>query len=163
MTQIISLIAAVARNGVIGRNGDLPWRLPADLKRFKELTTGHAIIMGRKTFESIGRPLPNRQNIVLSSSPSFVAEGCAVVSSIEEAIMVAGEGEVFVIGGHSVYREFLPSSDRLYLTRVDAEVSGDVTFPKFYPSEWQETRVGQHSIDEKNEYSMTFVILERTE
>jgi dihydrofolate reductase len=161
MAQTLSLIAAVARNGVIGREGALPWRLSADLKRFKELTTGHTIIMGRKTCESIGRPLPNRRNIVLSGSTSFGAEGCIIVLNIAQAIGAAGDGEVFVIGGHAVYEAFLPLADRVHLTRVEAEVSGDVRFPELHPEDWRETKVGEHPVDEKNEYPMTFLILER--
>ena len=135
--MILSCIAAVAENGVIGKDNELPWRLSEDLKRFKKLTVGHAVIMGRKTFESIGRPLPNRTSIVITRGAEYEAAGAVVVHSIEEAIRQArrteqtaeGAREAFVIGGEAIFREALPWCARLYLTRVHTEAAGDVRFP----------------------------------
>ena len=141
----ISLIAAVAANGVIGRGGKLPWRLPDDMARFKALTMGHPVIMGRPTFESLGRPLAGRRNIVLSRNPALSIEGCVVVSSMEAAREAAAEetapagGEAFVIGGAALYALFLPEARRMYLTRIDAAVDGDATFPAVDWSKWRVT------------------------
>ena len=143
----ISLIAAVAANGVIGRGGKLPWRLPDDMARFKALTMGHPVIMGRSTFESLGRPLAGRRNIVMSRDPGRKIEGCVVVSSLDAARRAAaGEGarvpaeeEAFVIGGAAIYALFLPEAHRLYLTWIDAEVDGDATFPAVDWNQWRVT------------------------
>jgi dihydrofolate reductase len=138
----ISLIAAIAANGVIGRGGRLPWKLPDDMARFKILTTGHPVIMGRSTFESLGRPLAGRRNIVLSRNPRLRIEGCTVVHSAEEASRAAAgsaEEEAFVIGGAEVYARFLPRARRLYITWVDADVDGDATFPAVDWSRWRVT------------------------
>jgi dihydrofolate reductase len=142
----VSLLAAVARNGVIGRGGALPWHLPEDLKRFKQLTLGRPVIMGRKTYDSIinslGKPLPGRDNIVVSRSPSFQAPGCRTVVSIEEALAAAastGAKEVYVIGGAEIYRLALPFATHLDMTEIEAEVDGDARFPAYDRSEWQET------------------------
>ena len=159
---MISLIVAVAENGVIGSKNGLPWHLPADLKKFRQLTTGHAIIMGRKTWESIGRPLPERRMIVVTRDPAKLA-GAPVeaFASLEAALAAAGEGEVFVIGGGEVFREALPRAGRVYLTRVHAEIPGDVTFPDLAESEWREVSREDHGADEKNPYSYTFLVYER--
>jgi dihydrofolate reductase len=158
----LSLIAALARNRVIGRDNQLPWRLSADLKHFKALTMGKAIIMGRKTFESIGKPLPGRNNIILTRDRDFAASGCTVVHSIDEAMQIAGDqNEVMLIGGADLYQQFLPRADRLYLTEVKAEVAGDAWFPDFDPAEWGETERVSHPADENNEYDYDFVILDR--
>jgi dihydrofolate reductase len=139
----VALIAAVAANGVIGRDNRLPWRLPADLRRFKELTMGHALVMGRRTYESIGRPLPGRVTVVLTRDPAFMAPpGALAARSLEEALAAAaaatpGAGEVFVAGGAEVYAQALPRADRLYLTRVEAEVEGDARFPDLDPARWR--------------------------
>lgn len=131
MNGNVSLIAAMARNRVIGCKGRVPWDLPLDLRRFRELTWGHPIIMGRKTFQSIGRALPGRRNIVLSRQAGFHPEGCTVAHSLAEALaMAAGEDEIFVCGGAEVYREAMPSARRIYLTLVHADVAGDVLFPE---------------------------------
>jgi dihydrofolate reductase len=136
----ISLIVAMARNRVIGRNNALPWRLPEDLKRFKAITMGHPIIMGRKTYESIGRPLPGRANIVVTRSGQFEAPGCTVVRSPQAALdACAGADEAFVIGGADIYRAFLDRADRLLVTEIDADFEGDAYFPDFDPEEWRET------------------------
>ncbi len=159
----ISLIAAMADNGVIGRNNRLPWRLSADLQRFKALTMGKPIVMGRKTWESIGRPLPGRTNIVVTRDVGYRAEGCVVVHSIDQALEVAaGSDEVMVIGGANLYRQLLDRADRLYLTQVRADVEGDAWFPDFDRAQWREVERESHSRDEKNEYDYAFVTLERS-
>ena len=160
---MISLIVAVAENGVIGRKGELPWRLSDDLKRFKAITMGKPIVMGRKTWESIGRPLPGRQNIVITRQPGFAAEGCDVVGSTREAVTVAGDAdEIMIIGGSEVYALFLPEAGRVYLTRVHATVEGDAFFPEL-GDEWLLVGNESHSADEKNEFDVTFRIYERTD
>ncbi|MDG2306997.1 MAG: dihydrofolate reductase [Candidatus Binatia bacterium] len=160
----VSLIAAVARNGVIGRDGALPWKLSADLKRFRELTTGHHVIMGRKTHESIGKPLPKRTNVVLSRSSEYTSPGCTVSSRLDEALSEAeraGDDEAFVIGGAGVYELALPTANRLYLTRVGADVQGDVHFPDLAETAWREVSREEHGADERNEHPFAFLVLER--
>ncbi len=136
----LSLIAAVAANGVIGSDNALPWRLPEDLKRFKMLTMGHPIIMGRKTFESIGRPLPGRRNIVISRNTAFMAEGCETASTLEAALAACNgtTDEVFVIGGAQIYAEAMPQADRLYLTEIRMDFPGDARFPEYDRQDWRE-------------------------
>ncbi len=134
----ISLIAAVAANGVIGSGGKLPWRLPDDMARFRHLTMGRAVIMGRSTFASLRAPLAGRRNIVLSRSLELTREGCTVARSPAEALAAAGPGEAFVIGGAAVYALFLPRADRLYITWIDAPIEGDTLFP---PVSWEEWRI----------------------
>ncbi len=158
----LSLIAALADNGVIGRDNGLPWRLPADLRHFKALTMGKPILMGRRTCESIGRPLPGRHNIVLSRDPAFRAEGCTVVRSVDEALAAAaGSDELMVIGGAQLYALLLDRADRLYLTLVHAEVEGDARFPEFDRDAWREIGREDFAADENNEYDYSFVVLER--
>lgn len=160
----VSLIAAVAENGVIGRGGQLPWRLKADLQRFKELTMGHTIIMGRKTWESIGRPLPGRRMVVITRQPGYQAEGVSVVGSIEDAFEMArsaGDDEAFVIGGAEVYALALPYVDGLYLTRVHANIDGDTTFPTIDWSDWRQTTNEPHAADEQNDHDFSFQVYER--
>lgn len=136
----ISLIVAVGRNGVIGRDGALPWRLPEDLKRFKALTMGHVMIMGRKTYESIGRLLPGRRSVIVSRQAGYVVAGATVAASLEDAIAAAGDAEeVFVIGGGEIYRAALPSVHRLLVTEVDASPEGDAWFPPVDTTLWRET------------------------
>lgn len=136
----ISLIVAVAENGVIGRDGDLPWRIPADLKFFKDTTMGKPIVMGRKTYESIGRALPGRTNIVITRDPDFSADDVYVADGLDAALELAGTAEeVMVIGGAQIYALALPRTDRIYLTRVHATPVGDVTFPDIDPDVWLET------------------------
>jgi dihydrofolate reductase len=135
----ITLIVARARNGVIGRAGTLPWRLPEDLAFFKRTTMGHPIVMGRRTWESIGRPLPGRRNIVVSRQAGFVAAGAEVVPSLDEALcLCAGAGELFVIGGAQLYGEALPRADRLIVTEIDADFDGDTHWPAPDPAHWSE-------------------------
>jgi dihydrofolate reductase len=158
----ISLIAALARNRVIGRDNQLPWRLSADLRRFKALTMGKPIVMGRKTYESIGKPLPGRTNIIVSRDSSYSAEGCCVVHSIDDALLAAGDSdEVMIMGGANLYSQLLPRADRLYLTEVQADVSGDTWFPEFDEMQWQELERESHQADEKNEFDYDFVVLAR--
>lgn len=156
----LALIAAVARNGTIGRDGALPWRLSADLRRFKRLTSGHAILMGRRTWESIGRPLAGRLNIVVTRQASLaVPEGVAVAHALEEGIRLAAEAgyeEVFVIGGASLYAEALPLADRLHLTEVEAEVEGDVAFPPWDRGEFDVVEEETVPADERNEHPSTY-------
>jgi len=158
----VSIIAAIAENNVIGRDNALPWRLPADLKHFKALTTGHTIIMGRKTWESLGRPLPNRVSIVVTRNPEFEAPGATVVSSLEMALEYCREEEeVFLIGGEAIFRQGLEIADRIYLTQVHATIEGDVFFPEGWMSRWQLTSEDCHSADEKNPHDFSFQIFER--
>jgi dihydrofolate reductase len=160
---IVSIIAAVSDNGVIGRDGGLPWHLPADLKRFKRLTSGHHMIMGRRTWESIGRrPLPGRPTIVVSRDPGFVAEGAQVARSVGQALELAGAvDEVFIAGGEAIYREALPVADRLYLTRVHTVVEGDTFFPELDEAGWRVVAEERHEPDEKNPHAHTFRVYER--
>ena len=159
---MISLIAAAARNNVIGKGNALPWDLPADLKHFRETTAGHTVIMGRKTFESIGRPLPKRRNIVITRQPDYNPEGVEVVSSLETAITTIPDGEeAFVIGGGEIFKQALPLADRVYLTRVEVDVTGDAYFPALEPAEWRETSRREGPVDAKNALPHTFLVLER--
>ena len=159
---MISLIVAASTNDVIGAQGELPWRLSADLRRFKELTMGKPIVMGRKTYESIGRPLPGRQNIVVTRQADFVAEGCDVVASPEAAVRAAGDaGEIMIIGGSHIYAAFLPLADRIYLTRVHADVAGDTHLPELTAGDWHSELVESTAADERNEYATDFIVLER--
>jgi dihydrofolate reductase len=158
----ISLIAAVSENGVIGAQNRLPWHLPDDLRHFRAITTGHTVITGRKNYESIGKPLPNRRNIVITHQRGFHAPGCLVVNSLEEALaLTSGESEVFVIGGAQLYAQTLPLATRLYLTEVHAAVAGDTYFPTLEPGDWQETAREPHAADERHAYGFSFVVLER--
>jgi len=162
----LSIIVAVAENGVIGREGDLPWRLSADLRRFKRLTMGHAILMGRKTWESIGRPLPGRKSIVISRQGDFATnfDEVSVVGNLEEAISAASRAsteDVFAIGGAQIYAMALPHADRLLLTRVQAEVEGDVFFPEVDWDEWRLVEEESCAADEKNDFSHTYQTFER--
>jgi len=150
------------RNNVIGKDNDLPWRLSADLKHFKAVTMGKPIVMGRKTHESIGRPLPGRKKIVMTRSSGYVAEGCTVVHSLDDAFQAAGDAdEVMIMGGSAIYDQSLTRADRLYITEVNADVEGDVYFPEFNKSEWVEIERENYSADEKNNFDYSFVILER--
>ena len=158
----LSLIVAVAKNGVIGRDGGLPWHLPADLRHFRTVTMGHPILMGRKTHESIGRPLPGRRNLVLSRDRRYRSEGCSVVNSIEAALEAAGaDAELMVIGGEAVYRLALPLSSRIYLTRVHEPFAGSVLFPDPDSADWREVRREDHSADARNPHDYSFIWLER--
>lgn len=159
---MISIIVAVAHGGVIGGGGDLLWHISEDLRRFKQITSEHTVIMGRKTYDSIGRPLPRRRNIVITRSEEWSAEGCERASSLEQAIvMCEGEQEVFVIGGGEIYRQAMPLADRLYLTRVEKEYSGDTYFPEIRADEWRVVASERHERGEKFEYPFEFIDLER--
>jgi dihydrofolate reductase len=160
----ISLVAAVADNGVIGADGGMPWHLPADLAHFKRLTMGKPVLMGRLTWESIGKPLPGRRNLVLTRDPHWRAEGAERVSSMSSAIAAAGQHdarELMVIGGAEVYRQALPHAHRIYLTRVHAEPWGDTLFPELDPDEWREIARREQMSDERNPWDLSFVVLER--
>lgn len=161
-TMLLSLIAAVARNNVIGSEGRLPWRLPDDLAHFKAITLGKPLIMGRRTFESIGRPLPGRQTIVLTRQAHWTASGCTVASTAETALQAAGSApEVMVMGGAEIYRLFLPQAHRFYLTEVGAEVEGDTRFPDWNRNEWQERSREFHPADARHAVPFSIVVLER--
>lgn len=162
--MIVSIIVAMDRRGGIGYRGQLPWRLSSDLKRFKDLTMGHNLIAGRKTYESIGRPLPGRQMIVISRNPHFQAEGCDVVHSLEKAVELAksrGESETFVIGGSDIYEKALPLAGRIYLTEVDAEVDADRFFPGFNRSDWMVVESASFPSGEKDQYPSKYSKLVR--
>lgn len=160
----VSLIVAASANNVIGVRGELPWRLPVDLRRFKQVTTGKPIIMGRLTWDSIGRPLPNRRNIVISRNPDFTAAGCDIVASPDEAVEMAGDvDEVMIIGGGQLYREFLPRAQRIYLTRVAVTIEGDASFPELVEEEWCETSRESHLADAEHAYAFQIIQLERIE
>lgn len=158
----VSLIVAMAQNGVIGRDKTLPWRLPEDLRRFKAITMGKPILMGRKTFESIGKPLPGRTNIVLTRDPQWRAEGVLVVHSVDGALRAAGDSpELVVIGGAEIYRLVMPFARRIYMTHVHADVDGDTYFPDFDPIQWVDAECTSLPADERHAYAVTFVTLER--
>lgn len=158
----LSCIVAVSENGVIGRKNGLPWKLSADLRRFKQLTTGHAIIMGRKTFDSIGRPLPNRTSIVMTRDLGYESPGVVVVHSFDQAVAACeDQQEAFVIGGEAVFREALPRSQRLYLTRVHKNVEGDAYFPEAELAGWKLLQQERHPEGDKNDYPFTFCVYER--
>jgi dihydrofolate reductase len=158
----ISIVVAMAANRVIGRDNQLPWHLPADLKHFKETTMGKPILMGRKTWESIGRPLPGRTNIVITRDENYDAPGCVVVHSIEAALQAAAkQDEVMIIGGAEFYRQVLPQTDRIYLTRINEDFDGDTLFPELDSSEWQEAGRIDCDADENNPHSYSFITLDR--
>ncbi len=161
---MISLIAAVSENGVIGSDNRLPWRLSSDLQRFKALTMGHHLIVGRKTFQSIGQALPGRHMVVLSRDAAYRPSGVQVARSLPEALdLVSGDNEAFIGGGSELFKEALEHEhvDRLYLTIVHAEVQGDSFFPDIDSAEWETRSSELHPVDEKNEYPFTFQVLDR--
>ncbi|HDZ8979152.1 MULTISPECIES: type 3 dihydrofolate reductase [Aeromonas] len=160
----ISMIAAMAHDRVIGKDNQMPWHLPADLAHFKRVTLGKPVLMGRKTFESIGRPLPGRRNLVISRNPDYQAEGIEVVGSVEAALaLLAGSSveELMVIGGGHLYAEMLPSADCLYLTQIDLAVEGDTRFPAFDDGQWQRVDCESHPADEKNPHPYSFETWQR--
>ncbi|HEV8238405.1 MAG TPA: dihydrofolate reductase [Thermoanaerobaculia bacterium] len=162
----VSLIVAMAEGGVIGRAGRLPWHLPADLARFKRLTMGHHLVVGRRTWESIGRALPGRAMLVVSSRANELRlpQDVRGVASLDEALAIAqqaGEDEAFVAGGAAIYRDALPRADRLYLTWVQAEVTGDTFFPSVNPAEWREVEREEVAADDRNSYPTSFTVFER--
>lgn len=153
--SMINIIVAAAENNVIGKNNDLIWHLPDDLKFFRATTSGHPIIMGRKTYESVGRPLPKRTNIIITSDKDYTADGCVIVHSLKEALEVSDDTEQFVVGGEQIYRLALPLADRVYLTRVHATPNGDRFFPEL-GTEWKQTAEEFHPADETHEHAFTF-------
>lgn len=158
----ITFVVAMSENRVIGVDNTLPWKLPADLRHFKHTTMGKPVLMGRKTFQSIGRALPGRRNIVVSRDPGFEAAGCETVASIDEAMgRVGGEPEVMVIGGASFYAQLLPRAERIHLTLVHAVIEGDAFFPELDPSQWREVSREEHAADERNRYAYSFLLYER--
>ena len=158
----ISIVVAMAANRVIGRDNRLPWHLPADLKHFKQTTMGKPILMGRKTWESIGRPLPGRTNIVITRDENYDAPGCVVVHSIEAALQAATkQDEVMIIGGAEFYRQVLPRTDRIYLTLINEDFEGDTLFPELISSEWQEAGRVDCDADDNNPHSYSFITLDR--
>jgi len=155
---MVSIIVAVAQNGVIGDGNKLIWHISEDLKRFKAITTGHPVVMGRKTFESLGRPLPNRRNIVVTRNPHYPEEGVEIADSLGEAIgMFPAEEEVFVIGGAEVYRQAMPFADRFYLTEVCHDYEGDTSFPEWDPNQWDLVFEERHERGEKFPYPFVFL------
>jgi len=162
----IALVVAVADNGVIGRGGDLPWRLPEDLKYFRAVTMGKPIVMGRRTYESIGRPLPGRPNIVVTRNPDFHADGVDIAATLDDALAIAarraeaaGVSEITIIGGAEIYRAVLPRADRIYLTEVHEAVEGDTVFPDYDRNEWNET--SRSDVTTESGIAISFVVLER--
>jgi dihydrofolate reductase len=154
----LSIIVAASQNNVIGKDNQLIWRLSADLKRFKALTTGHHIIMGRKTFDSIGKPLPNRTSIIITRQADYKAEGCIVVNSLDEALeKVPADQEAFIIGCGTIYSEAIDKADKLYLTRVQNKFDGDTFFPKLDFKLWESVKREDHMPDAKNEFAYSFI------
>lgn len=160
---MISLIWAMDENRVIGKNNQLPWHLPADLKFFKKTTMGHPIVMGRKTYQSIGRPLPGRENIIITRNLEFSCDGCTVLHSVEELIQYAGntDKEMFIIGGAEIFKEVFPIADRLYITKIYEEFDGDTFFPEINMNQWKRVFSEPGLKDEKNPYHFEFFIFER--
>ncbi|MDQ2913430.1 MAG: dihydrofolate reductase [Chloroflexota bacterium] len=158
----IAFVVARDRRGVIGKDGRLPWRLPDDMKHVRELTVGKPLIMGRRTFDSIGKPLPDRTSIVLTRDPAFRCDGCLVARTPDEALALAGDAaEVIVFGGAGVFKDFLPRADRIYMTEVDTDATGDTYFPRLDSKEWREVSRTPHPADSRHPFAFSFVTLER--
>lgn len=158
----VSAIVAAADNNAIGKDNQLLWHLPNDLRFFKRTTSGHAVIMGRKTYESVGKPLPNRRNLVVTRQKDYTLEGAEVVHSLEAALArCANEKEVFIVGGAEIYRQALPATNRVYLTRVHADLSGDTYFPELDERDWVLVSEQKHDPDERHAYGYTFKVYER--
>jgi dihydrofolate reductase len=158
---MIKIIVAMSDNRVIGNNNELIWKLSSDLKRFKQLTTGHPVVMGRKTYESIGKPLPNRRNIIITRNSEYEVEGCETVSSLEEALLLTNN-DCFIIGGGEIYKQSLEVADKIYLTLVHKDFEGDTTFPEL-GKEWATIDTKDFDADEKNEYNYSFIEYDRYE
>ncbi|MEW6984046.1 type 3 dihydrofolate reductase [Colwelliaceae bacterium 6471] len=160
---ILSMIVAHAHDRIIGKDNDMPWHLPADLAYFKKTTLGKPVVMGRKTYQSIGRPLPGRKNIVISRDESFRAEGIETVTSVEQALALASDvDEVMVIGGGAIYAHCLPVADKLYVTHIDADIDGDTRFPEYDTAQdWTLVDSEQYTADEKNQYDLNFCVYQR--
>ena len=164
----LSILVAMAKNRVIGKNNALPWQLPPDLKRFKQLTMGHHIVMGRKTYESIGRPLPGRTSIIITRQTDYQAPGAIVVASIDQALKVSSEGqeidqEIFVIGGAEIYQQALELCQRIYITEIQQEFDGDTLFPELNQQEWREISREKHRLNDGGGLEYHFVVLDRGE
>ncbi len=156
--MIVSLVAAASENNVIGKNNTLPWRMPADMKFFKNLTINHTVVMGRKTYESMGKPLPGRKNIIITRNKDFKADGCIVLGSFPEVLEYCKtESEIFVIGGAEIYHQLISKADKIYLTRIHSKFEGDAYFPDIQANEWEETLRSSFTADEKNPYSYSFL------
>lgn len=164
---IISMIFAMDQNRLIGKNNDLPWHIPDDMAYFKRTTEGHSVLMGRKTYESFGsKPLPRRQNIIMTQNRQFTADGCAVIHTVEEALKLISETkdeEFFIIGGSEIYKLFMPHADRLYITHIEAAFEGDAYFPDYNEAEWKEIRRVKGVKDEKNPYDYYYTVYERVQ
>jgi len=159
---ILSMVVATANNRVIGKDNDMPWHLPADLAYFKKVTLGKPVVMGRKTFESIGRPLPGRRNIVISRDEQYSANGVDTVTSVEQALsLVKDVEEIMVIGGGAIYKHCLPAANRLYITHIDAEIDGDTRFPEYNLEHWTKVSSERRVADEKNAYNLDFCVYEK--
>lgn len=158
---MIKIIVAMSKNRVIGMDNSLIWHLPNDMKNFKKLTTGHDVVMGRKTYQSIGKPLPYRRNIIITRDPDFEDEGCEVVNSLEEALLLCF-GNCFIIGGGEIYKQSLPIAHQIYMTQIDEEFEGDTTFPELDKS-WYVSKKEDFNKDEKNNYNYSFIFYERFE
>jgi dihydrofolate reductase len=161
---LLTIVVAASTNNVIGHHGELPWHLPEDLRRFRQLTIGKAVVMGRLTFDAIGRPLPGRRNIVISSDPNLRIDGCEVVPSPQAALqLVEGDDEVMIIGGGRIYQQLLPQAGRIHLTRVHATVDGDVFFPELDANEWRVVEVEEFPANESRPTGFAISTLERIE
>ncbi|WP_240374487.1 dihydrofolate reductase [Bacillus piscicola] len=158
---MIAFVVAMDKNRVIGNNNDIPWHLPADLRHFKEVTTGHPIVMGRKTYESIGRPLPGRRNIIMTGNRDYQAPGCDIVSTVEEVLDISKTQETHVIGGETLFEQFFPHAEKLYLTIIHDAFTGDTFFPKFDEEEWNVVDRKEGPTDDKNKYPHTYYTLTR--
>ena len=159
--MIVTIVVAIAENYAIGKNNQLLWHMPADLKHFKNITTGHTVIMGRKTYDSVGKPLPNRRNIIVTRQDIKI-EGCEVVKSIEDALaLCANEDEVFIVGGAEIYKLTMSKTDRIYLTIIHHSFDADTLFPEIDYTDWKETARQDHQPDEKNKFPYSFITLER--
>ncbi len=161
MTARLTIVVAVSENGFIGKEGDLPWRLSADLRRFKRVTMGHHLLMGRKTFESIGRLLPGRTTAILTRSSEYSVAGAVVSTSLDQLVDSINDSEIFVVGGGEVYQLALPRATRMHFTRVHATVEGDVTFPDIDWSRWTQMTTESQPADERNEFDSTYSLFER--
>jgi dihydrofolate reductase len=154
---MISIIVATDKNGAIGKDNALLWHLPNDLKRFKVITSGHPVIMGRRTYESIGKPLPNRRNVIISNNKNYKADGCEVVHSLKEAIELCKGSDIYIIGGGTIYKEAMYIADKLYLTLVDVELEADTYLENFHLDQWIVEHSEEHLADEKHQYNYQFI------
>ncbi|MDC1449811.1 type 3 dihydrofolate reductase [Candidatus Thioglobus sp.] len=158
----LSIVVAMDENRLIGKDNKLPWHLPADLAYFKKITTGKSIVMGRKTYDSIGRPLPNRRNIVISRNSKTLITGCEVITSIDEVLSITkDEDEVMIIGGASLCEQLLPQVSRLYITKIEGKFDGDIHFPEYDESDWRQVSCETHLPDALNKHAYHFLVLER--